>query len=334
MSAIRVLISETYDPWFNLATEDYIFREMDTDHHILFLWRNDNTVVIGRYQNPWAECNIRKMDEDKVKLARRQSGGGAVFHDLGNTNFTFMSSRSNYSKERNTDIIVRALKRFQIDAAASGRNDIVVDGKKISGSAFKLSSDRAFHHGTLLINADLSRISNYLTPDKKKLQSKGIKSVKSRVANLNEFNPQINHDNLCQTIIEEFFQTYEEKCEPEILDHEKLKTIPHLQSYFDQMSDWNWRFGKTPDFAHHMAERFEWGRMEVFIDTRAGIITGTKIYSDSLVPEMIEQLMEDLKDIPYSCKDVKKTLGKTAEKLPQDSAQIEEFSGWLCAQLP
>jgi lipoate-protein ligase A len=274
------------------------------------------------------------MDEDRVKLARRQSGGGAVFHDLGNTNFTFMSSRSNYSKERNTDIIVRALKRFQIDAAASGRNDIVVDGKKISGSAFKLSSDRAFHHGTLLINADLSRISNYLTPDKKKLQSKGIKSVKSRVANLNEFNPQINHDNLSQAIIEEFFQTYGEKCEPEILDHEKLKTIPHLQSYFNQMSDWNWRFGKTPDFAHHMAERFEWGRMEVFIDTRAGIITGTKIYSESLVPEMIEQLMEDLKEIPYSCKDVKQTLEKTAEKLPQDSAQIEEFSSWLCAQLP
>jgi len=334
MSAIRVLISETYDPWFNLATEDYIFREMDPDHHILFLWRNDNTVVIGRYQNPWAECDIRKMDEDKVKLARRQSGGGAVFHDLGNTNFTFMSSRSNYSKERNTDIIVRALKRFRIDAAASGRNDIVVDGKKISGSAFKLSSDRAFHHGTLLINADLSRISNYLTPDKKKLQSKGIKSVKSRVANLNEFNPELNHDTLCQVIIEEFFQTYGERCEPEILDHEKLKTIPHLQNYFDQMSDWNWRFGKTPDFAHHMAERFEWGRMEVFIDTKSGIITSTRIYSDSLVPEMVEQLMEDLRDIPYSCEDVKKTLEKTAEKLPQDSSQIADFSRWLCGQLP
>ena len=334
MSAIRVLISETYDPWFNLATEDYIFREMDPDHHILFLWRNDNTVVIGRYQNPWAECDIRKMDEDKVKLARRQSGGGAVFHDLGNTNFTFMSSRSNYSKERNTDIIVRALKRFRIDAASSGRNDIVVDGKKISGSAFKLSSDRAFHHGTLLINADLSRISNYLTPDKKKLQSKGIKSVKSRVANLNEFNPELNHDTLCQVIIEEFFQTYGERCEPEILDHEKLKTIPHLQNYFDQMSDWNWRFGKTPDFAHHMAERFEWGRMEVFIDTKSGIITSTRIYSDSLVPEMVEQLMEDLRDIPYSCEDVKKTLEKTAEKLPQDSSQIADFSRWLCGQLP
>lgn len=333
MSAIRVLISETYDPWFNLATEDYIFREMDPDHHILFLWRNNSTVVIGRYQNPWTECNIKKMEEDEVKLARRQSGGGAVFQDLGNTNFTFMSSRSNYSKERNTDIIVRALRRFNIEATASGRNDILVNDKKISGSAFKLGSDRAFHHGTLLIDTDLSKISNYLTPDKKKLQSKGIKSVASRVANLVDFNTDISHDSLCGAIIEEFFQAYGESCEAEILDHKQLKTIPHLRDYFDQMRDWNWRFGKTPDFAHHIAERFEWGRMEVFIDTSGGIITETKIYSDSLVPEMVAQLMLDLNEIPYSAAAVKTALEKTARKLPQEHVRIEEFSVWLCSQL-
>ena len=329
MPAIRVLISETYDPWFNLATEDYIFQEMEPDHHILFLWRNDNTVVIGRYQNPWAECDTANMERDNVKLARRQSGGGAVYHDLGNTNFTFMSSRENYSKERNTDIIVRAIKRFNIQAAASGRNDITVDDKKISGSAFKLGADRAFHHGTLLIEADLSKISNYLTPDKKKLQSKGIKSVKSRVANLTDFNSAINHENLCEAIIEEFFETYGEKCEVEVLDHEQLKEIPHLQNYFDQMSDWNWRFGKTPDFAHHMAERFEWGRMEVYIDTKAGKIKDVKIYSDSLVPQMVEMLMTDLKDVHYDPASVQEALRGTAEKLPQNSEQIAQFSRWL-----
>jgi len=329
MPAIRVLISETYDPWFNLATENYIFQEMEPDHHILFLWRNDNTVVIGRYQNPWAECNVSNMERDEVKLARRQSGGGAVYHDLGNTNFTFMSSRENYSKERNTDIIVRAIKRFNIQAAASGRNDITVDEKKISGSAFKLGSDRAFHHGTLLIKADLSKISNYLTPDKKKLQSKGIKSVKSRVANLSDFNPDINHEKLCEAIIEEFFETYGERCEVEVLDHEQLKEIPHLQNYFDQMSDWNWRFGKTPDFAHHMAERFEWGRMEVYIDTKAGKIKDVKIYSDSLVPEMVEVLMADLKGVHYDPASVQKALRETAEKLPQNAEQIAQFSDWI-----
>ncbi len=333
MPAIRVLISETYDPWFNLATEDYIFQEMKPDHHILFLWRNDNTVVIGRYQNPWAECNTANMERDDVKLARRQSGGGAVYHDLGNTNFTFMSSRENYSKERNTEIIVKALKRFGIDAAASGRNDITVDERKISGSAFKLSNDRAFHHGTLLIDADLSKISNYLTPDKKKLQSKGIKSVKARVANLVEFNPEINHKALCDAIIEEFFKNYGETCEVEILDHEQLREIPHLQNYFDQMSDWNWRFGKTPDFAHHMAERFDWGRMEVYIDTKAGKINDIQIYSDSLVPEMVASLMSDLKGVHYDPNSILQALEKTKQKIPKDTEQITQFGEWLQDQI-
>jgi len=334
MSSIRVLISETHDPWFNLATEDYIFQEMDTDHHILFLWRNDKTVVIGRYQNPWAECDVKKMEQDQVKLARRQSGGGAVYHDLGNTNFTFMSSRQNYSKERNNDIIIRALGRFGIEAEASGRNDIVVDGKKISGSAFKLGSDRAFHHGTLLINLDLSRISNYLTPDQQKLQAKGIKSVKSRVANLVEFNPGLSHENLSEAIIEEFFATYGEECVPEILDHEQLREIPHLQNYFDQMSDWNWRFGKTPDFAHPMTERFDWGRMEVYMDTKNGKIVETRIYSDTILPQIVEQLMKDLRDIPYRGSSIDEALEKTMHTMPDHRSEMEEFSAWLRSRIP
>jgi lipoate-protein ligase A len=334
MSSIRVLISETHDPWFNLATENYIFQEMDTDHHILFLWRNDKTVVIGRYQNPWAECDVERMEQDGVKLARRQSGGGAVYHDLGNTNFTFMSSWQNYSKERNNKIIIRALGRFGIKAEASGRNDIVVEEKKISGSAFKLSSDRAFHHGTLLINLDMARISNYLTPDKKKLQSKGIRSVKSRVANLVEFNSELTHEKLSEAIIQEFFETYGEECEPEVLDHEQLKKIPHLQNYFDQMSDWNWRFGKTPDFAHHMTERFEWGRMEVYLDTSGGNILETKIYSDSILPQMVERLMGELKDIPYSGTSVEQVLEKIIAEMPEHARELKEFGAWLRSQIP
>ncbi len=333
MAKIRVLLSDTHNPWFNLATEDYIFREMDPSHHILFLWRNADTVVIGRYQNPWAECDLEAMERDGVKLARRQSGGGAVFQDLGNTNFTFMSSKETYDKDRNNRIITAAIGRFGVTAVASGRNDILVDDKKISGSAFKLAQDRAFHHGTLLIREDLSKVPKYLTPDKEKLQSKGIKSVKSRVANLSEFNEKIDHDNLSEAIMEEFFATYGERCEPELLDYETLKQIPHLNDYFENLADWDWRFGKTPNFAHHMVNRFEWGRMEVYLDTKGGKIVDLQIYSDSLLPEMVERLMQDLQGTHYDKAAVRERLAQTEEEMPEAAEQLREFSEWMTTQM-
>ncbi|MFO7848358.1 MAG: lipoate protein ligase C-terminal domain-containing protein, partial [Spirochaetia bacterium] len=225
------------------------------------------------------------------------------------------------------------IERFGIHAEPSGRNDILVEGKKISGSAFKLTQDRAFHHGTLLIRADLSRVPKYLTPDKEKLASKGIKSVKSRVANLSEYNRKIDHESLSEAVIEEFFKTYGKRCEPEILDHQTLKEIPHLNEYFEKLSDWDWRFGNTPDFAHHLVERFDWGRMELFINTRRGQITEVKVYSDTLMPELVEHLMEDLKDIPYDGKTIEKRLRDTAVKLPEAEDHLRELSDWLVSEI-
>ncbi len=127
MSTVRLLISESYDPWFNLAVEETIFRQMPTDQRVMFLWRNADTVVIGRAQNPWKECNTRRMEEDNVRLARRSSGGGAVFHDLGNTCFTFMAGKPEYDKTVSTQIIVDGLAQVGINAQISGRNDLVLD---------------------------------------------------------------------------------------------------------------------------------------------------------------------------------------------------------------
>ena len=175
MSSLRLFISDSFDPWFNLAVEECIFRQMPADQRVLFLWRNNDTVVIGRAQNPWKECNTRKMESDHIKLARRSSGGGAVFHDKGNTNFTFMAGKPEYDKTVSTNIILSGLSRLGISVSASGRNDLVVnceDGeRKISGSAYRETKDRGFHHGTVLINADLSRLADYLNPDPKKLQA-------------------------------------------------------------------------------------------------------------------------------------------------------------------
>ncbi|MFX3675749.1 MAG: lipoate--protein ligase [bacterium] len=334
---IRVLFSDTHNPWFNLATEDWIFRDMDPDTAVLYLWRNQETVVIGRFQNPWIECNTSKMEADNILLTRRQSGGGAVFHDLGNTNFTFLNGKAHYDKARNNKIITNAIAHFDIKAYASGRNDILVDGsdgaRKISGSAFKETKDRSFHHGTLLINANLGKLANYLQPDEKKLVSKGIKSVRARVANLTDFNPKITHEALCHQIVQEFFKEYGQECEIEHLDDAWLKTIKPLNDYYENLKDWKWRFGETPKFNHHMSARFDWGGMDIHLDVHKGVITAATIFSDSLHPEMIESLAQAFKDQEYTKAGISGVITKVALELPMIKDYLVELNDWMSPQI-
>lgn len=334
---IRVLFSDTYNPWFNLATENWIFRDMDPETAVLFLWRNQETVVIGRFQNPWIECNTKKMEEDNVLLTRRQSGGGAVFHDLGNTNFTFLNGKAAYDKARNNSIITKAIAKYDINAYASGRNDILVDGsdgaRKISGSAFKENQDRCFHHGTLLINANLSRLAEYLRPDEKKLVSKGIKSVRARVANLTDFNPSVTHDGLCQHVVHSFFDHYQNECEIEHLDHDWLKSIAPLNDYYEQLKDWKWRFGETPKFNHQLAARFDWGGMEFHLDVHKGLVTDCAIFSDSLHPEMIEALAAAFKGSQYTNDGVESVIAKVGNDLPMIRDYLAELKDWMKGEI-
>ena len=337
MNKIKIFVADQFDPWFNLATENWIFNDMDPEYHVLVLWRNSETVVIGRLQNPWTECRTKKMEEDGVKLARRQSGGGAVFHDLGNTNFTFMSSKESYDKNANNQIITAALKRFDIEAYPNGRNDIVVDTKegvrKISGSAFKLNIDRSFHHGTLLIDANLSKLATYLNPDKKKLESKGIQSTRARLINLKELNPSLNHDNLCEAIREEFCQYYNSQCEVEVLDYAYLKTVPQLNKYYEELKDWDWVFGRTPQFNHQFETRFPWGGVEVHLNSNKGIIEEAKIFSDSLFPPLIEAFMNTLVKTAYDGSVILGQLNSLKKNYPDHQGEISDFSSWLIANI-
>ena len=330
---LRILKSAVTNPWFNLATEDWIFNTLDADSHTLFLWRNSETVVIGRSQNPWVECKIDKMQADDVFLARRQSGGGAVFHDLGNTNFTFLSPKEDYDQKANFTIIINALKKLGIEAELSGRNDMQVGDKKISGSAFKHAADRSFHHGTLLVNADMQKLGDYLNPHPLKLKAKGIKSVRARVANLVEFNEDINHNSLSAAIIEAFCDYYGDTAPVEALDEASLAKQPALDKYYQQMADWDWRFGKTPQFSHHIETRFDWGLIDLHMDVMQAVITEVVIFSDALQVELIEALKASLTGIKYNKHEVQTNLHKLSEAQSDLAAQIDDFSKWLVTEM-
>ncbi|MFT0772778.1 MULTISPECIES: lipoate--protein ligase [Psychrobacter] len=330
---LRILKSAVTNPWFNLATEDWIFNTLNPDSHTLFLWRNSETVVIGRSQNPWVECKTDKMEADDVFLARRQSGGGAVFHDLGNTNFTFLSPSDAYDQEANFTVIINALQKLGIDATLSGRNDMQVGDRKISGSAFRHAADRSFHHGTLLVNANMQKLGDYLNPHPLKLKAKGIKSVRARVANLVDFNETINHETLSDAIIEAFCEYHGETAQVEQLDEASLAKQPTLNAYYQQMADWDWRFGKTPEFTHHIETRFDWGMMDVHMDVKQAMITEVVIFSDALNVELIDLLKNTLTGVKYNKPEIKNKLDDLAKAQPELAAQMDDFEQWLVGEM-
>ncbi len=337
MSTLRLLISESFDPWFNLAVEETIFRQMSADQRVMFLWRNADTVVIGRAQNPWKECNTRRMEEDNVRLARRSSGGGAVFQDLGNTCFTFMAGKPEYDKTISTQIIVDGLSLAGIDAEISGRNDLVLNTengpRKISGSAYRETKDRGFHHGTLLINTDLNRLANYLNPDPKKLQAKGITSVRSRVANLSELVPDISHEKVCDGIIHSFFSYYNETVDAEYISPEKLPDLPNFTETFAKQSSWEWNFGQAPAFSHYLDTRFPWGGIEFHFDIEKGAFNRCQFFTDSLDPSPLEWMSQQLVGEAYQPETMRILIQQMTDKWPMLTEQFKDLEAWLIHEL-
>lgn len=325
MGHTAVYIAQRHNPWFNLATETWLIEKSELkDKHILYLWRNSPCIVIGRYQNPWVECNLQAMERDGVLLARRLSGGGAVYQDLGNTCFTIISPREQYDKGRNFDIVRKALAACGVESELSGRNDILVDGRKVSGSAFQLTSTRGCHHGTLLIEADLSHIGEYLTPDKQKLEAKGIRSVASRVANLQDLQPAFNHERFQEAVIDAFRREYGEESPIQGLDTALLEREPLLMDMYGKLSADSWRFGTTPQFSHVCSERLPWGRLTFHLDVEKGVVAQAKVFSDALSTACVEILEDLLPGLPYTPQAIRRRVADVAGGLPDDLAALVE----------
>ena len=194
------LCTDNTDPYHNLALEQYLTDTVPADTCILYLWQNRHTVVIGRNQNAWQECRTALLEQDGGKLSRRLSGGGAVYHDMGNLNFTFSLPTAEYDLHRQQRVIVEACRSLGIEASFSGRNDILAAGRKFSGNSFYHHNGCSFHNGTLLVSVDMANLGKYLTPSQRKLQSKGVASVPSRVVNLSELHPGLRISQMQQAM--------------------------------------------------------------------------------------------------------------------------------------
>jgi len=267
----KIIISEEFDPYFNIAAEHQLFLASEDDIH-LFLWQNDASVIIGRNQNLYAECNLAYLREHNIKAVRRFSGGGAVYHDKGNVNFTFITKEKTANPVQFIELIQSAMQRLGIDCEFSGRNDILYKNQKFSGHAYYTDDDHYMYHGTILVNVNFEQLGKALTPSVLKLKSKGIESVKSRVINLSEIISKITTDNIIQAFIETF------DCKNiEYINKTNLDTpLEKLLSSDD------WLYGESPKFDIELERKSSFGYMSVQITVTDGLIKHVKINTDSL----------------------------------------------------
>lgn len=245
INSIKIVRGDGFNPYYNLAQEEYLTTTVNKGELIIYLWQNKHTIVIGRNQNAWQECHVEKFIQDGGKIARRLSGGGAVYHDLGNLNFTFCVRKEDYDIDRQLSVILTAIQALGIKAEKTGRNDITIEQKKFSGNAFYKQGDFCYHHGTLLLSVDSEQMLKFLNVDKAKLQSKGVDSVKSRVTNLKEYNADITVESMCKQIKISAEKIYNCLAVDYVINSvDKLKINELMQKF----SDWNWIFGRKIQF--------------------------------------------------------------------------------------
>ena len=283
---LKTIISNRFDPFLNLAVEDWLFQHCEKESVVCYLWRNERTVVIGQNQNPYAECNVDMLEGEGGHLMRRTTGGGAVYHDVENLNFTFVAPAAVADIQRNFKVIADALATYGIKAEVSGRNDMTAEGRKFSGSAFHKNATTALHHGTIMIKTDIEALRRYLTPNVSKLLKHGVKSVESRVVNLSEL-ADIAVENLTPRIVEAFEKEYGRKSE--MVDFGEMSKIEAVRQRRDFYASDDWRFGRWRDFKATCKGAFDWGIVEVSLLMDRGAVVDCQIASDALDVESVEK---------------------------------------------
>lgn len=314
-------ISDTLDGWVNLAYDEWFLDHVGEDELVLYFYVNGNAVIIGKNQNPRKECDLAAMERDHVQLVRRISGGGAVYHDTGNLNFSFNAGVNRYDKDRQHRFILETVRQLGIPCEFSGRNDLLSGGRKFSGNAYCGRGNAKQHHGTLLISSDLTKLQNYLTVDPRKMKAKGVDSVRSRVCNLNEILPTLSVAQMKEAIPAAFREVYGE-FEPFVFTAEQKKEI---EGYIAKHSSADWLFGSTPAFDCELDERLSFGGVQILLQLKEWKIAGSKTYTDANDDTLADRIDGILRGLPFEKDAIAAALAKTGdERLAELAGVIRE----------
>lgn len=289
------------NPYFNLALEEYLLKYFDSDQDIFMLWQNEPAVIIGRNQNTIEEINAKYIKDHQIHVVRRLSGGGAVYHDHGNLNFTFIIRGQRTSSENFeifTKPVIQALAKFGIQAQFTGRNDIVIDGKKFSGNAQYYFRDDLLHHGTILFDSELSVVQDALNVTQDKIESKGVKSVKSRVTNISPYLPEkISVEEFKEALLNYIFEDANLKPNEYVLTDEDLQAVEELMK--ERYMTWEWTYGESPKFNIQKSKRFAGGKIDVRLGIDKGYIENCKIFGDFFGQNEVSEFEALLKGKKY-----------------------------------
>lgn len=272
--------SDSKDPYFNLAMEEYVFNNLSRDEEYFILWQNENTVVVGKYQNTAQEINQDFIDANKIKVVRRLSGGGAVYHDKGNLNFTFIVDQKknfDFDFKRFAMPVVSALKEMGINAEFTGRNDLTAYGKKFSGNSQYIRQNRIMHHGCIMVDSNLINVSDALRPKEAKFESKSARSVRSRVTTISDAaGRHVSVEEFKKILVRKIFGDKEISCYR--FSPEEIKDIK--QAAESKYATWEWNYGKSGNYNYFNSCKYDFGFVEVRAAIREGIIEEVRLNGD------------------------------------------------------
>ncbi|KAG0257501.1 hypothetical protein DFQ27_005077 [Actinomortierella ambigua] len=311
---VETYLSKINDPWTNLAFEE---------------WKK-------------SECNLKALARDNVPFVRRKSGGGTVYHDMGNTNYSIMMPRAVFDRKTNVELVCRALHELDIPAIVNDRHDIVLEGRKVSGSAYKLIQHRSYHHGTMLIDTDLTTLGQYLKCERETLVTKGVASFRSPVTRLRDHSFTIDHLPFCEAVRDEFLKRYafdrwrqNEEGEFTIIDEAYIERLPAVQKLRDEMKTWDWVYGQTPEFTYTMDKVFPWGSVKFSLKSKEGKFVKVDVETSQAIASFpLTALCVGMEGLRYDSDGLDEAVKRIEEEAPEvlcadGRLYVQQVVAWL-----